>query len=285
MSYIYVRLAGGLGNQLYQAATALYFARGQADRIILLEGGLSSYSTIRKPDILKLLSNNWHTQNSDSINSVLSWLVVKARAGLWMPFIKINDKNFQKMQAYNAFDKCNLFLDGYFQRGWVKESFLSALSNLYLSKLSVENDINSAECLIHVRGGDFLELPLYDVIDVNYYCLAIEDAICKGWTDFAILTDDLIYAEKIKKEVQNRLKGVNIRLLSTSRNVIDDFYLLKNASARIIGNSSFAWWASALDEKKGRTWSPARMIITERRDLILDWEIVLNNPYMNRKDI
>lgn len=282
MSTVYVRLAGGLGNQLYQLAAALHFSAGQSQDVAPLAGALSRYNAARKPESLRLLDNDWQAIGSSAMARLVNLAVVDARAGRWLPLFGCNDTTFQRKVGNRAPAGHALLLDGYFQRDWNRESFASAVSGFSM-RPAAPSPVDPGECVVHVRGGDFLTLPLYDVTDLDYYVRAMSLASAAAWSRFAILSDDLVHAGRIKTQLEQRLTGISIRLLQSSDDSLADFRLLRDASARIIGNSTFAWWATALDARKGSTWSPARMVRTEERDFFLDWENAISTPHMERE--
>jgi hypothetical protein len=56
---------------------------------------------------------------------------------------------------------------------------------------------------------------------------------------------------------------------------LGDFALLRRAPARILGNSTFSWWAAALDGHHSLTLSPNQWTRGVPRRLFLPWEAVV----------
>ncbi|MEI6876161.1 MAG: hypothetical protein WCL50_13640, partial [Spirochaetota bacterium] len=65
-------------------------------------------------------------------------------------------------------------------------------------------------------------------------------------------------------------------LLPPSADALGDFERLLLARRRIIGNSTFAWWACALGSPTATTWSPDRFTRHLPRDLFLSCERVIS---------
>lgn len=270
---IYLRLAGGLGNQLYQLLAVALLSKRSGVQAIPITSALSLYSTSRNPDSLQILMpNNWLLKPK-KISNVTQWAINFGRTGRWLPFMGINDNNFwvniEKKKYFNT-----LIVDGYFQQGWNFDYFKEAISNFSLRDLDLQDNeiVGKNECLIHIRGGDFLKIPKFQVVGVAYYVYAIELAIKKGWSRFAIMTDDLSYAIGLLDQILQKIPGLIIRIIPRSSSAISDFNTLRKATSRIIGNSTFAWWASALDDNMGTTWSPTQLTTDKPRDFYLPWE-------------
>lgn len=273
---IYLRLAGGLGNQLYQIAAASLLAQRTLEIVTPLTEGLKKYDVPREPDSIKILRpNNW-LQTSKTIESaIMRRVALNARAGRWMPIVGINDKTFWEAVKRKRFNLPRI-LDGYFQTGWAHSTFETALSGMAVNDISPKAAarIDTNEVVVHIRGGDFLKLPYFQVVNSSYYILTARLAMRQGFKNFAVLTDDLSYADIICQHISHTLPAIKLRVLTKKEsNVLDDFDTLRHASARIIGNSTFAWWAAALGKASSITWSPTRLTINTPKDFFLSNEI------------
>lgn len=270
----YLRLAGGLGNQLFQMAALSIFAdrHGMTPRIVV--DGLNRYTVRRDPDGLRLLSSEW--TNFVSEDHFSSFVVDRLRVGRWCPVLGISDRNFwHELRDSNA-SKIAI-LDGYFQRGWTLDTFSRAVRLLGTVTCRLKNEIDDeGVCAVHVRGGDFLKIPRHQVVDFQYYARAIRCAQKNGFTEFAVVTDDPVYAAKIMRSVKDQLSSVRWRFHAGSSDVLSDFCFINRSRGRVIGNSTFAWWAAALDENHSMTWAPSKFIRNEFRDFHLPWEIVVS---------
>lgn len=278
---IYLRLAGGLGNQLYQIAAASLLAKHTGVPVVPYTQSLQNYAEARLPDSLELLmENNWLHLASDSGDKTINWLTVSARVGRWMPHFGVNDKNFWHIIADQ--NKSKIFiLDGYFQHGWSHQNFNEALDAMPVRPVSKTASalIRSNEVVIHIRGGDFLKLPRFQVVGLSYYLRTVRLAMKQGWRCFAIMTDDRAYANLMCEQMARELSGLSFRVLPRTESALDDFDILRAASARIIGNSTFAWWAAALGQAESPTWTPTMLTVDEPRDFYLPFEIPIEEVY------
>lgn len=280
---MFVRLAGGLGNQLFQIAAATLCHMGNNRSIQLSANSLKNYKTPRSFDVpLVLKLPNWfrlmdHSSRWDRV----AIPILESRIGRWSPLMAVSDRNFSKIT--NSLDKQMLqprWLDGYFQNGWTHASFASVriqLLDWVKPELSIRNHSES-DCVMHIRGGDFLLSNKHNVLTHTYYQTAInlmraQLGSAMRWT---CITDDLVHANSI---IQNLCKvglGNGFDGFTCSANLTTDFALLRNANSRIIGNSTFAWWASALDTQCSPTLSPTRWATNQSRPPMLNHETGLS---------
>lgn len=278
---IYVRLAGGLGNQLFQLAAASLLASRTGMRASILTSGLSRYSLSRAPDCMALVGKSSWIQDP-SKSSFTELLVVKCRTGLWMPTIGINDRTFETVLRRPP-HQGPLFVDGYFQKKWNFDTFNEALQGFELTAVSNESKCRTSEkeCHIHIRGGDFLKIKKYQVADETFYLAALALAFASGWEYFAILTDDMFYAKALTEKLVSAMPHCRFRIVPRAATALDDFDTLRSAPARIIGNSTFGWWAAALGCAAAPTWAPTMLTTDEPKDFFLPWE----RPVVGRRTL
>lgn len=278
---IVLRLAGGLGNQLFQVMAGVLVARRRARKVLVLTDALSSYSAARRPEVLRLIRADAVVTAADvQAPAAVHWLSVRARAGRWLAGSSLNDSNFPRALGLSSWACGWHFLDGYFQRGWTQMLLDEALSAAQLDPTAMADPGNPpCDCVVHIRGGDFLRLPSHAIVDVDYYSRCLDQAKAAGCRSFGIVTDDRPYAEQVLQILASRHRDLSLFLLPDHGAVLSDFGTLRAAPARIIGNSTFAWWASACDVQRAPTWSPDRFVRESLRDFVLPYErIVPSGP-------
>lgn len=273
---IYLRLAGGLGNQLYQLAAASLLCKARNTKVVIFEGGLTSYAVQRSPDSIKLIkAKTWVAENAGNQSKVLRFLSERMRCGRWLPRFGISDENYW-LCSRNQLPQ-TLFMDGYFQSGWTNETLSSAISLIKDGEYVEYDGYNKkyGEVIIHIRGGDFLKLPEFQVVNIEFYEKAVRLAVDQGFREFALLSDDHEYALKMCKILRERVSFCSFNLLPKSMSALGDFEIIRSANARIIGNSTFAWWASALASQKTITWSCNKITKSKTRNYFLNNEIIV----------
>lgn len=236
---IVIRLAGGLGNQIFQLGAGLLLAQNMnTKKIILDDSALNNYDAKRENELLNFFDLSKLDLEVKFKNIAITKLRIPKLFSLKFsnyPFV--SDKNFQ-----NALEKPNkyfMLVDGYFQECLTQEIFdeeIKILSQILIRK----NSTLKKGCIIHIRGGDFVKFNLNYSTPKEYYIKAIREIqnICKQ-NNFYIITDDEKYSETL-------LNGLNIEYTYIGNNIYDDFHSLGNYNYRIISSSSFIFWATAL---------------------------------------
>lgn len=268
-----IRLAGGLGNQIFQFAAGLLLAKQHNIRTIQLDdSALGNYSVQRE----SVLMNFFNTSNFNGEVFFKRSRLAKFRIPRIMPtkfykFAFVSDTNFQKMLT-NFNNAVFFYLDGYFQKS-LNQMNLETETDILRSLLKCEYQ-SKAGCIIHIRGGDFIKLGWNKIASDTYYEKAIHLMITQyNQRDFSIVTDDKAYAKKF-------FTKINIPYKIIGGNMEEDFKLIGEYHYRILSSSTFAFWASLLGINKNsiviapKFWSP-----DNQRNLLLENEIDINDKF------
>ena len=276
---IFSRMVGGLGNQLFQIAACLKYRR-QGEKVII-----SFLGDIHVPKRINCLNYifekpNWlYYDDSRDLNVVKKFVAktsASIRFGSYLPFISINDRNFnQKNYPYSQ--KKILFLDGYFNNQWTYSTLKNAFSQLKLRPIELNKehlDICNNDVVIHLRGSDFLKISDLNICKLEYYKKSINYAILKGYNSFKLISEDQIYGETFLKEINKYFIDLKISMLN-SDTIKNDFNLIRSAKLAILSNSTFSWWASFLSISKKEFIVPENFSLKAKR-VILPNETILN---------
>ena len=129
--------------------------------------------------------------------------------------------------------------------------------------------LDSAVCVIHIRGGDFIELGWNESASQQYYMDSM-NIMCDRYKvkGFLVVTDDKSYAE-------NLVLPTNFNIEIISNNIDEDFWTIASYSKRILSASTFALWASALgiNDANGVVIAPDDLIPGVKRTFLLQNEI------------
>ena len=284
MTMIFTRLAGGLGNQLFQFAAALALSGTQNNAVYLGTQSLSRYKMKRAFDMARLVELPvWCLTDAQATNlSVLADTLMALRIGRLLPNAGVSDRNFGKVLAAKGMSSHAraLWLDGYFQQGWDWSAFeapLAAIASMLRDDLPIPSPI-AADCVMHVRGGDFLASAVHRVVDASYYIRAVEalHTGSPGIKTVLLITDDREHAGVVLEQLTAVYPKIQFEFSPDAHSDwLQDFMLLRHARSRIIGNSTFSWWAAALDPGRAWTVTPCQWISGVQRDLFLPWEMAL----------
>ena len=267
---IIVQLSGGLGNQLFQYATAKALSLKNNTDLHL------DISSFYREEIHELeVPRDFELVNFEGVNEPL----IKHD-----PFDSIEQYPFLKKKFFNKltiphkrniykdlhfkFDKnlFNLNSNVFIKGGWQSEKYFSAYKtelrkvlilkeNLYSnvsefgSNLCKENSVS-----VHIRRGDFLRkkiiLEWHGVLTTDYYKQALNMLKEKhGSLNIYYFSDD---PEWVKNYLLPLFPG-QIVSGNISQTHYEDLYLMSQCKHNIIANSSFSWWAAWINSNQNKT--------------------------------
>ena len=271
----YIKMCGGLGNQMFQYA----FYKALSKRLKDTDVYLDSYwfTLIRKPlPENQQLTSDFTPRNYElglfpnvkpkfvSQDVVKKYFAQKSRPNLTQQEA-LEEKVIAEKNAFEYDEKLfeiqpKRFFSGYYQNENYFKDFKDELKkdfelpefdkkDKYNQKLLKEiQSTNSV--LIHIRRGDYITLN--QELPVEYYKKAVE-YVCERikkpkFFVFGIESDDFI-----KKELKI---GHSFKFVGNenTKNGEDwkDFKLMQACKHAIIANSAFSWWAAYLSDYDGK---------------------------------
>lgn len=240
----YVKMMGGLGNQLFEYTFARYLEKKTGNRSALWTA-LYGTSYEKRDFTLDKFDTDFITINSE----------ITCRAAydeFNIPELSNVDEAFFRgfFQDRKYFDE----VAGEMRKELsLKPSFISALL-----KEEIET-IGQAEAVaIHVRRGDYLDginTEVFEELPLDYYEQALSRIIgILGYEPRVyVFSDDYEYVSRAFKN----LCGSEVIPVPPGIDY-EDMYLMSCAKHHIIANSSFSWWSAALSEEEGITVAPKR---------------------------
>lgn len=243
---LYVKIHGGLGNQLFQIASGYSIAKKHNKIFVIItnndvgEYNHNSYLDVYKDTIFK--NKNLLFVNEDKLD--YNSLHV---------YSEINDENNCFVCNENIIQNNNVdyFLNGYFQNEKYFKQYKNEIIELFkCNNDTCENLTNkyprlSSSFFIHVRRGDYLNNPLYIINYDTYYKLAIEYIKNKYPNPhFYILSNDIEFCK------HNYFPFENInKTFIENEDTLSSLYIMSLCKlGGICANSSFSWWGSYLNE-------------------------------------
>ncbi len=299
---IYIRLMGGLGNQMFQYAAGLHFAnlrkaelicdvsesnlRREEDGVLPIyqmgadanavylwsnpEGALSQRIislTLR----LSLKPENIISNVSFRLISFLSSLIISAKLRKLSYLSAPRQLGFAEI----ANKLCgNSYLIGYFQtyRFAQDPMVLARLRSLVRRSEKVEeitNSLTDRPLIVHVRRGDYLLETNFGILDSSYYSRAIESQLTSNsFQDIWVFSDDIQAAKSlIPLKYHKIVTWFDPEIYSAA----ETLEIMRMGGAYIIANSSLSWWGAFLSYHSGpRVIAPDPWFvgIAEPRDLV-----------------
>jgi hypothetical protein len=250
---INVILKGGLGNQMFEYASARHLSIKYKKNLVL---NTEYFLNIPKGDVprkyqLDIFHIDEKTKIKETINPLFK-LIQKV-------VLKISNKFFgEKIQIAlaNILLKVNLpvYLNGYFQ----SEKYFKDSRDILLKEFTLTKEIGqeakklkeilekSESICLNVRRGDYLRpdyIKIFGVLSMEYYQEALKYIKDKVKNPLVcVFSDD---PEWVKKE----FKIDNVIFAGTD--ILKDYeqmYLMSLCKHNIIANSSFAWWGAWLNQ-------------------------------------
>lgn len=136
---------------------------------------------------------------------------------------------------------------------WQSHDYFHNVSDLVYSELSswlrFDERPKSPYCAVHVRRGDYVSdagaAATLGAQPKDYYERAMDHMRAVGFEQFVVFSDD-------REWVSENLARRNVTL-APAGSALDDFLGMASASALIMSNSSFSWWAAYLGSRRDIT--------------------------------
>jgi hypothetical protein len=242
------------GNQLFQLAFGLYLKSILDDQILFyIRNGISKNNKESVIDSkIQLISTLLYP---NELISTSTFAEQAFRLASVIPGFTFDESSFQIGTSSRAKPPFRRFLArGYFQNYLFADAVEADLINRF--KLSKEFDSafvsQEEQIAVHLRLGDYLtnsqNLKIYGTMKIDYYVNAVRSLmVTTGATNVVIISDQPELAFKMLEKNLRAIPEISVRRSEGS--VIEDFCTIASSKASVIGNSTFAWWASWLGHK------------------------------------
>lgn len=267
---IFLKVSGGLGNQLFQYAAALKYSIFHKMNI-KLDLSDYSYNSDRCFSLPNIIDMNVESCSCPSYSSFLSRCIFKLLVKLsYLSGVFYSSSESRSLSCL----KSNIHLYGYWQNYEFIKSVLPVMrANLSLNVNSLFLDqIKSSKfpVCVHVRRGDYFSTSSlqgkYGVCTEDYYLRSINHmASIINDPHFYLFSDDVEWVEAHLLE--------HIRYPTTiikDKNLSDwqELLLMSNCKAHIISNSTFSWWGATLADSPTVIAPSSWFVDVDRPELI-----------------
>lgn len=261
--------SGGLGNQLFQYATYLYLKTRHKEIKVIPDLYAYRYDAYHYGfEVQKLFDVDFkkqieatekyrfenHRQRSEWRRIVrLGWL--KARG-----YRTIYDTEADCPKALDKVldEKSHILLAGFFQNPSFVENISVELLNRFKSGTNLGNECESIlgkingriSVSLHIRRGDYLDIPQYNVFNgLDYYMRSV-DYFRKRFDSpiFLIFSND---PEWVKDNLGLQSDSVVVTC-NQGEYSYRDMLMMSRCNHNIIANSSFSWWGAWLNSNPNK---------------------------------
>lgn len=231
MDTVSTRLMGGLGNMMFQIATAYSIAlRDNKEMICDTRDMMAPH----KP----------YTFYLDNIFRKVKWTdsTINQRY--------LGEEGFQYVPIPNFTG--NVKLIGHFQSEKYFINYKNEILDLFEIDDKTKNNllkkyndiINQDTCSLHVRRGDYIGLPNHHPTQsIDYYKNAVK--IIGEDKHYLIFSDDIKWCEENFDFIENKV------FISNNLDY-EDLYLMSMCKNNIIANSTFSWWGAWLNKNENK---------------------------------
>ena len=277
---IYIKLQGGLGNQMFEYAFAKALSLKCNDELVLDLSGITNethnvyslehfnitdYKVIDKYDVAnkkklgyKIKEHfTWRALNSGGVakkykvEKNLQWLfnmfgIYSCTDG----YVKTH-KSFSKDKYLEGFFQSSKYFNEY--KDVIKKEFTVKDKMLTRNKKYYNDIVDSESVCLHIRRGDYTKVTNHLVCTLDYYKKAIKLMNKKLKNPkYFVFSDDIEWVKK-------NLKIDNAVYIEGNNPNYEELRLMYSRKNIIITNSSFSWWASYLsDNDKKIVIAPSR---------------------------
>ena len=264
---IYVRIRGGLGNQLFQYSAA----RSLADRLNVNLGLDTREYNAGSPFEMGLKHFNIRAEFNPK------GLIKHRKNGFSKYILDIalgNHKNVYKetnLSFNNLFHSLpnKTYLKGYWQsEKYFENNQKNIFKDLQLIAPQSKKNIKTLENIsktnsvsLHIRRGDYVTNSAYNMkhgtCSLDYYKRSVDylsKSLNKNFTIFAFSDDPEWVFKNLKLPMDIQFIEHN-----SSKKNYEDLRLMSQCNHNIIANSSFSWWGAWLNK------SPKRTIISPKK--------------------
>lgn len=240
--YVSCNICGGIGNQLFQIAVTLSYAK-KYDKIPIFKNVIDLYNQHgleRKTQWSTLFNNTLNVVDEATFNSINFNIYNEIINNVYIEIPKMNG---------------NILFNGYFQ-AWnyisdikIKKKMQELIysnSDLMYSAYNKYNEIkkyfgdedDNSYVSMHVRRSDYLYIQNYhNVLDINYYKEAYNIVSVYGAKNIIVFSDDIEWCKNNLK-INDKMYFVDIN------NLCVELILMSFIKNNIIANSSYSWWCA-----------------------------------------
>jgi Glycosyl transferase family 11 len=272
---IIVNLIGGLGNQMFQYATARALSIKHKTPLRLDVSGFVNYGLHHGFELEYIFNCTTDIASKADLHGILGWQSspIIRRIVSRPSMLSLRNKAFIIEPHFHYWSKINsLQSNSYLVGYWQSEQYFADIAEriradftfkLPMSKKNAElakqiNQVNAVS--LHVRRGDYANNPkttaIYGLSSLEYYQAAVQ--YIAGQVDrphFFIFSDDIAWVKSnIKLNYPHQYVDNNYDTES-----YNDMRLMSMCKHHIIANSSFSWWGAWLNR------NPEKMVVAPQK--------------------
>ena len=259
---IIAQLQGGLGNQLFQYATARALAHRHQSPLLLDQSWFTKvYDDVTPRELMLSALNTKGAIILLDAPPKRPRRIQHTLQKLWPinPFVYLEQKPYlfdPNLLKAPTLKTQSLYLMGY----WQSYRYFESIKQILQSEVSLkaplsahyQNYLNQIQAsnaaMVHVRRGDYVHLAsaakVHGFIGLDYYQRGMTILLEKRpETHFFVFSDDLDW---VRSNLPHQDRITFIQSLECNDAVIQELELMTHCQSHLIANSSLSWWAAWL---------------------------------------
>ncbi|MES2891462.1 MAG: alpha-1,2-fucosyltransferase [Bacteroidota bacterium] len=281
---VIVTLGGGLGNQLFQYATARQVAlRNKTQLKLYISNITNEPNRTYKLGHFNIVEEFATEEEVDRL--IKPYYTETLYAKLYRKLDTYRPKfrrKYYRENAYWGFEAevmkigAPVLLEGFWQHREYAEAFSPGLRNeLTLKSEYTSNDqilaqiVNDENAVsLHFRRGDYQSDPnnlnFFGVLPLEYYLKAIDHMLEKvPQAIFYVFSDDLAW---VKENLPTTARTVFVDIEGGTKDYLE-LDAMSKCRHNVIANSSFSWWAAYLNTNPNKiVIAPKRWVVDEQQN-------------------
>lgn len=247
---VFLRLKGGLGNQLFSFAFCFSLAKRLNARILIDSRSGFLKDEYKRVSVIKNIIHKSVYRDAGYFTTFFYLFLYKIKKrGFSFPcsfvIYESDGSEFISLDYNNIMSSNFVYVEGYFQSYLYFESFSSCIMTK-LKFFDIEKNINMS-LLTRIKESDsvavhFRRVDYTHTLELEYYKQAVSKIAQKFKKPiFFIFTDDLAfdYSSIFEFNIYEALL-----VSSPDNSELTDFFLMSSCKHFIIANSTFSWWTA-----------------------------------------
>lgn len=301
---IVVRIKGGLGNQMFEYAMArklqmdLGIDRIGFDLTVVNSDqqrslSLQHFAFFEKIEVIKDKSTMTKLQEIIAKKLVSYFIAGRQeetagkREDFWGKFFGLfgivqRDHSLIKKNFWLKFHR-NIYMNGWFQDAEklqpIRDILLNDFRWIPTQVSKTENSdvyrqiVSSNAVCVHIRRGDYVNNPIFDVCGNAYYYRAMEYMQRTLSNPVFYIFSDAV------DEIESTMRfPCPVVLIKGDHQDYEDLYLMKSCRHFIMSNSTYSWWAQFLGQARDKVVvAPKKWCLTEDMNVgvyMKDWVLM-----------
>jgi hypothetical protein len=227
-------VTGGLGNRLFQHASAMGLAEKWGHEVVFYLPQMAPTNHGPFENLFQLFPNIRVVTEEEQ------YILVPEPNGNVFTYTPFQEEKIQRNILIDGWRQSPLYFPSQGVNAALEQAISKQRQQELLTKYKLE-ETRESTCFLHIRMGDYKILPHHQINIGNYVNRASKE-YPKG-TRFLVFSDE---ASQYKKTFEDLVKALgHIPLVVEERDELENLFLMSQCwGGAIVANSTFSWWGA-----------------------------------------